>query len=109
MSMPRYKSNERDENGGAVYKDICNPITAEFREELYGNILETYEQERAGDSMTDKEKRYRAYFLNVNGKIDYYEQCKGCVHSCKQSFRISELWCKKFRASELIVLDYGER
>ena len=28
VSMPRYKSNERDENGGTVYKDICNPITA---------------------------------------------------------------------------------
>ena len=43
VSMPRYKSNERDENGATVYKDICNPITAEFREELYGNILEAYE------------------------------------------------------------------
>ena len=24
--------------------------------------------------MTDKEKRYWAYFLNVHGKIEYYEQ-----------------------------------
>jgi hypothetical protein len=52
---------------------------------------------RAGDPMTDKEKRYWAYFLNVNGKIDYFEQCKRCAHSCKQSFRIKELWCKRFR------------
>ena len=44
VSMPRYKSNERDEQGGVVYKDVCNPITAEFREELYGNILEAFEQ-----------------------------------------------------------------
>lgn len=43
VSMPRYKSNERDENGATVYKDVCNPITAEFREELYGNILEAFE------------------------------------------------------------------
>lgn len=43
VSMPRYKSNERDEKGGTIYKDVCNPITAEFREELYTNILETYE------------------------------------------------------------------
>lgn len=42
VSMPRYRSNERDENNSVVYKDICNPITAEFREELYGNILDTY-------------------------------------------------------------------
>lgn len=44
VSMPRYRSNERDENNSVVYKDICNPITAEFREELYGNILDTYEE-----------------------------------------------------------------
>ena len=45
VSMPRYRSNERDENGGTIYKDVCNPVTAEFREELYGNILEAYNQE----------------------------------------------------------------
>ena len=45
VSMPRYRSNERDENGGTIYKDVCNPITAEFREELYSNILEAYQQE----------------------------------------------------------------
>ncbi len=44
VSMPRYRSNERDENNSVVYKDICNPITAEFREELYGNILDTYRE-----------------------------------------------------------------
>lgn len=42
VSMPRYKSNEIDANGGTVYKDVCNPITAEFREELYSNILEAF-------------------------------------------------------------------
>ena len=31
--------------------------------------------------MTDKEKRYGAYFMNVSGKIEYYEQCKKCIHS----------------------------
>ena len=44
VSMPRYKSGERDEQGGIVYKDICNPITAEFREELFKNILSEYEK-----------------------------------------------------------------
>ena len=46
--------------------------------------------------MTDKEKRYWVYFLNVNGKIEYYEQCKKCVHTCKQSFRIKGLSCSNF-------------
>lgn len=49
VSMPRYKSSERDEQGGVVYKDVCNPITAEFREELYGNILEAFEQAKEND------------------------------------------------------------
>lgn len=44
VSMPRYKSNDRDENGETVYKDVCNPITKEFREELYGNILEAFDR-----------------------------------------------------------------
>ena len=40
--MPRYRSNERDESNGVIYKDVCNPITAEFRGELYTNILDAY-------------------------------------------------------------------
>ena len=47
VSMPRYKANERSEDGSAIYKDVCNPITAEFREELYSNILEEYERVQA--------------------------------------------------------------
>lgn len=42
VSMPRYRSNERKNE--AVYKDICNPITKDFREELYDNILELYDE-----------------------------------------------------------------
>lgn len=43
VSMPRYKSNEREENGATVFKDVCNPITSDFREELYGSILAEFE------------------------------------------------------------------
>lgn len=42
VSMPRYKSSERDENNSFVYKNVCNPITKEFRDELYNNILTAY-------------------------------------------------------------------
>lgn len=54
VSMPRYRSNERDENGGIIYKDICNPITAEFREELYDYILEAYEKVVSQDKEQQK-------------------------------------------------------
>lgn len=43
VSMPRYRSNERDDQNNTVYKDICNPITREFREELHGSILDAFE------------------------------------------------------------------
>ena len=56
VSMPRYKSNERDENGN-VYKDVCNPITKEFREELYGNILEAYENLQKQDQEQERERQ----------------------------------------------------
>ena len=45
VSMPRYRSSELGEDGQPVYKDVCNPITKEFREELYTNILATYEKD----------------------------------------------------------------
>lgn len=54
VSMPRYKSSERDENGGSVYKDVCNPITAEFREELYANIIEAYESVLSSEEEKEK-------------------------------------------------------
>ena len=48
VSMPRYKSSELGDDGQPIYKDVCNPITKEFREELYKNILAVYE--KAGDT-----------------------------------------------------------
>ena len=38
VSMPRYAS-ATEETG---YKDICNPITKEFRDELFATILDTF-------------------------------------------------------------------
>lgn len=49
VSMPRYKSSDKDEKGANVYKDVCNPITKEFREELYDNILEAFEKAKYAD------------------------------------------------------------
>ena len=54
VSMPRYKTNQKDENGYDVYKDVCNPITKEFREELYGDIISMYEN--LGNENTKAEK-----------------------------------------------------
>lgn len=44
VTMPNYKSSQLDEHGKPVYKDIVYPVTAKFREKLYGKILDTYAQ-----------------------------------------------------------------
>lgn len=56
VSMPRYKSSQRNENNEPVYKDVCNPITKEFREELYSSILQAYEnvKNKTGDKQVQK-------------------------------------------------------
>lgn len=49
VSMPSFRSKERTENNQPVYKDVCNPITGEFRKELYDGILSLYaEMEQSG-------------------------------------------------------------
>lgn len=48
ISMPSQKTKEVDEYNNPVYKDICNPITADFQQELSGSILEAYELKKAG-------------------------------------------------------------
>lgn len=55
VSMPRYKTNQQNEDGHDVYKDICNPITKEFREVLYADILEKFEK-REDKNAVSKEK-----------------------------------------------------
>lgn len=42
VSMPSYKSKQIGEDGNPVYKDICNPVTKDFREKLNNAVLESY-------------------------------------------------------------------
>ena len=44
VDMPSYRSNEVDEHGNPIYKDIANPVTKDFYKELTDNILEAYEK-----------------------------------------------------------------
>lgn len=74
VSMPRYKSNERDENGGIVYKDVCNPITAEFRKELYDNILEAFEQVKASDGQEFKTEKAEMEMPEFSVTVTPYER-----------------------------------
>lgn len=46
VSMPSHKTNQVDENGKPVYQEYFNPITKEFRDELYSNILGAFTELR---------------------------------------------------------------
>ena len=46
VSMPSYKTKEVDENNKPIYRNICYPVTKEFREKLYGEILEMHQLEK---------------------------------------------------------------
>ena len=45
VAMPSYKTKQTDEHGKPVYQEVCYPVTKEFREKLYKEILSTYEWE----------------------------------------------------------------
>ena len=47
VSMPSYRTNEVTEKGEPIYRDICNPITKEFYEELTKNILNAFENRKS--------------------------------------------------------------
>lgn len=56
VSMPRYKSNVVDQDNNPIYKDICNPTTKEFREQLYGDILEAFHNLKEKDKTQKTEQ-----------------------------------------------------
>ena len=52
VSMPDYKTGRLDDNGKDVYQDIAYPVTRQFRQELYDEIVKEFnavkEQEKDG-------------------------------------------------------------
>ena len=44
VSMPSYKTNQIDDNNRSVYRDICFPVTAEFRGKLNTLLTDAYEK-----------------------------------------------------------------
>ena len=73
VSMPRYRSSEVDEKNNYIYKDICNPITREFRTELYDAILDGYKN--AGNENREVAKETdKPEMLSFVVKVTPYER-----------------------------------
>lgn len=45
IGMPSQRTNKLDSNNKPEYKDICYPITKEFREELTAKVIKSYDKE----------------------------------------------------------------
>ena len=37
------------------------------------------------------------FFRTKNGKISYHKKCLGCVHDCKQSYRVKAIYCPRYK------------
>ena len=42
VSMPDYKTGRLDDNGKDIYQDIAYPVTRQFRQELYDEIVQEF-------------------------------------------------------------------
>jgi len=42
VTMPKYRTGKVDNKNNPVFDEICNPITAAFRKELYENIIKSF-------------------------------------------------------------------
>lgn len=66
VSMPNYKTNKITDEGKEIYQDLFFPITAEFRQDLYDNILSAYDGSKK-PSITD----VRCTSLNTNNDNEH--------------------------------------
>ena len=71
ISMPRYATSRGDED----YKDVCNPITKEFREELYSTILDAFDSLKPGErTKVNVGKDEKKEPLDFNVKVTPFER-----------------------------------
>lgn len=75
--MPRYATSRGDED----YKDVCNPITKEFREELYGTILDAFDSLEPGErTKVNVGKDEKKEPLDFNVKVTPFEREGSNIH-----------------------------
>ena len=55
LVMPSYKTKQVDEHGKPIYQDVCYPVTKDFREKLYNEIISEYE--KAKDKSNERRGR----------------------------------------------------
>ncbi len=97
ISMPRYRSGEVDENGNAVYKDICNPITKEFRDALYGSLTDAYKESCASGQSVTKE------ITDLRAEDDGVLKMEAKVYPVKKEGVKSLAYARVFLDNEFVI------
>lgn len=65
VAMPQFRSSSKDKRGNDVYKSVCNPITKEFRQELFDNILAVYKSEQKEKTLETKDGEELQFKVSV--------------------------------------------
>ena len=66
ISMPSYRTRKVDEKNQPQYQDICYPVTKEFREQLYGDILAEYRNRTKAKPGQGKEQEQKNNYNRAN-------------------------------------------
>lgn len=66
--MPSRKTNETDENGRTVYKDVCFPVTKEARDQITEVVLKAYNSAEQKQESTEG-------FVSVDEDFDMESDC----------------------------------
>ena len=103
VAMPCYKSKEKDDSGNPVYKEICNPITKEFREELYSAILDSMMSGQEVIIGTDDGRKQPEYGIRVTPFVSD-SSTKGLAKIyLEDAFVINNVVIKESKAGELFM------
>ena len=66
----QYKTKQKDEQGKAVYQDVCYPVTKEFREVLYGEVIDSYNAAKD----INRSKKEDDFMVSGDTKLPIMEQ-----------------------------------
>ena len=64
--MPSYKTKQTDVHSKPVYQDVCYPVTKEFREKLYSEIVSQYE--KAKEAAQTQAQQSKDQYMKADGK-----------------------------------------
>lgn len=74
VAMPSYKIKQTNENGKTVYQDVRYPVTKEFREKLYSEIVSQYEkakeqsENKAKEAAQTQAQQSKDQYMKADGK-----------------------------------------